>query len=90
MVESIEELRKICQRRDVRYQNAVEKFSRKFSIYFTKLLLCTGITANQVTLLNILIGMIAGVFLAYGYPWATLIGEFSYNYGLYSTVLTAK
>jgi len=74
MVESIEELRRICQKRDERYDNAVERFSRKFSIYFTKALLYTGISANQATLLNIIIGIVACIFIAYGSNWHFFIG----------------
>lgn len=70
--ESIEELRKICQSgKTVSFNDKVE---RKISIYFTRLLLHTGITANQVTFLDILIGIIACAFLVVGHPWYTFIG----------------
>lgn len=68
MVESIEELRKICQgtRRRI--------WQRKISIYFTKLLLYTGITGNQTTMLSVLTGFLAGIFLAYGEYVSMIIG----------------
>jgi phosphatidylglycerophosphate synthase len=71
MVESIKELRKICQTH--KKIPVSEVFQRKISIYFTKLLLYTDITANQVTLLNIIIGIIAGIFF-YGHSWYTFFG----------------
>lgn len=77
MVESIEELRKICQRKDPRYPRGYRATKipvRKISIYFTKLFLYTSITANQVTLINILIGIIGCVFLAFGPSWYRIVG----------------
>lgn len=59
MVESIRELRKICQNRDQRYDHMYERFYRKISIYITKAVLYTNISANQVTLLDICIGFVA-------------------------------
>lgn len=76
MVESIKKLRKICQstklKKDHNPYSTV--FARKISIYLTKLLLHTSITANQTTLLLVFIGILAGIFLTYGQEWYTLIG----------------
>jgi len=74
MVESIGELRKICAKsHDPDEKRYLLIFWRKISIYFTKLLLYTSITANQVTILGTLVGIFAGVLLAYGNLY-TLIG----------------
>lgn len=69
MSKSIEELRRICQdpikeRSD--YHTLHSLFYRKVSIYFTKAFLTMGITANQTTLLSILLVIIAGIFLVTG------------------------
>jgi len=56
MVESIEELRKICQGTDKWPQ-------RRISIYITKFLLRTSITADQVTVLDIIVGFVGSAFL---------------------------
>ena len=71
-VESIEELRKICQSGKVVSFN--DRVEREISIYVTRLLLYTGITANQVTVLDILIGAIACAFFVVGRPWYTFTG----------------
>jgi phosphatidylglycerophosphate synthase len=75
MVESIKELRKICQD-PVLESNPWygQKVARRVSIYFTKLLLYTPITGNQATLLFILIGVVAGLFFIPGGKWPTFIG----------------
>jgi len=76
--ESIKELRKICQ--ESRYENEggmpwfERNFYRRFSIYFTKVFLKTGMSANQVTVIGALIGLIAGLFLAFANPLYWIIG----------------
>jgi len=64
MVESIEELRIICQKRDERYDHFVENLYRKLSIYFTKVFLYTTLSANQITILDILVGIIGCLMIA--------------------------
>jgi len=64
MVESIKELRKICDpKKDDHGMYA--KFNRKAGIYFIRLLLHTRISAGQVTLFQ-LIYLFAAVFFAFG------------------------
>lgn len=77
MVESIEELRKICQPRKqiIWYFNIV----RKISIYITRLLLNLNITANQVTLSNMLLLLIGGSLLSFGNYWYSIIGTLILN-----------
>jgi len=76
--ESITELRKICQ--ESRYENEggmpwfERNFYRRISIYFTKVFLKTGMSANQVTVIGALIGLIAGLFLAFANPLYWIIG----------------
>ena len=76
--ESIKELRKICQ--ESRYENEggmpwFERiFFRRISIYFTKLLLKMGISANQATLISFFIGIIGGSFFVFGDPKYWVVG----------------
>ncbi|MDP2726604.1 MAG: CDP-alcohol phosphatidyltransferase family protein, partial [Dehalococcoidia bacterium] len=64
---SVKELRKICQepvvRENVWYSRVVD---RTLSIFITKALLHTPVTANQVTLAYIIIGLLASVVMAFG------------------------
>lgn len=78
MVESIKELRKICVKKGDPLDARIFFFSRKVSIYVTKLLLYTPITANQVTLLFIFIATVSGVFFTLGDYKYSIIG-----WGLY-------
>jgi len=74
-MESIKELRNICQK-PVVAENGwyVRFFVRKVSIHFTWIFLNTPITANQISFLMILLGTIGGFsFILRGYTGA-LIG----------------
>lgn len=75
MGESIKELRKICQepKKEIGSQFC-NIWYRPLSIYLTRLFLYTPITANQVTLLSILAGVLGGVFLAFRINLFDLIG----------------
>jgi len=66
--ESISELREICQR------GAAPHPYRSISIYITKLLLYTPITANQTTGLFIVIGLIALWLFTDGIYWKNVLG----------------
>lgn len=72
MTEPIKELRKICQETretDLYKMSPAERFFfRKVSIYFTKLFLKMKTSANQVTLISVLAGIAAGIFLILGSP----------------------
>jgi len=81
MIESIKELRKICQKKEQLYDRKgkenkskpvqeyfYDRFLRLVSIYITKLFLYTKITANQVSVLSMLVGIIAGVFFSFREP----------------------
>src|SRR3989344_6591579 len=75
MVESARELREIC------YANSrgkrplyMELFTMKVSIYVTKLLLCTPIKADQVTISMMLLSIIGSALLATGNLSYMLIG----------------
>ena len=78
MTESIKELRIICQKSresEFYYSGWVDRnLYRKVSIYFTKLFLKVGISANQTTIMSFFILVIAGVFFALGKPWHWIIG----------------
>lgn len=75
MVESIRELRKICQdpkkETDDKFCNI---WYRPITIYLTKLFLYTPITANQATLLSILSGVLGGFFLILGNNLFDIVG----------------
>jgi len=73
MVEPIGELRKICQNSRKYAKKYRMNPWRKVSIYFTKALLYTNITANQVTILCALIGVLGGILLAFG-NWYSIAG----------------
>jgi len=71
MVESIKDLREICQANKVVRGRQGEQwigrmFFRKFSIYFTKVFLYTPLTANQISFLSSLIALSAAILLAIG------------------------
>lgn len=76
MVEPIRELRRICQKTDNPMDSKIFFFSRRVSIYITKLLLYTPINANQTTLLSGIIGFISGFFLLFAkwhYPFIAFV-----------------
>lgn len=75
MVEPIKELRVICQgeRRLKETTWLIRNYCRRVSIYITKALLYTPITANQVTLSMTALGVIAGVLLAFGNYWLSIV-----------------
>ena len=62
-MESIEELRKICQSAFLREQaNPYGRFIRIFSIYLTRFLIPTRMTPNGVSGIMILVGSFATLF----------------------------
>lgn len=67
---------KICQ--DVS-RSWFNRIVRKVSIYFTWLFLHTRITANQVSVLGLLSGMLAGLLFSLGEPLPMLIGAIAIN-----------
>ncbi|MBU1621985.1 MAG: hypothetical protein KJ597_00255, partial [Nanoarchaeota archaeon] len=82
MVESIKELRKICQKRSYLYDKKREEntskpveeyfydqFLRLVSIYITKLFLYTSITSNQVTIISMIVGIFAGIAFSFSHPF---------------------
>ena len=70
-MESIRELRKIVAKSSAsHYAPRHDVIVRKISIYFTWLLLHTPISANQVTVLQIVVGVIGGLMLMpASYAW---------------------
>lgn len=73
MVESIKELRGICQKQEselvaLDLTRVYQKLVRRPSIYLTKLFLILGISANWVTFIDLLMGLIAGVLLTFANP----------------------
>ena len=80
MPKSTRELREICQesRDDILYKRDWfdNTFFRSVSIYFTKLCLNLGISANQASVIDLAIGIGAGVFLAFANPVFWFAGGF--------------
>jgi hypothetical protein len=74
MVESISELRKLCRKENDLQTAWVRYFIRPVSIYFTKLLLQTSISANQTSILFIFVGFIGCYFFTLGNPFYNLVG----------------
>jgi len=64
MVESVQELRKICyvKRDDPRLKEFTMEIYSYYSYYILKLLLYTSITANQTSVIGAILGAIAGLF----------------------------
>lgn len=71
MAESIKELREIYQPSE---ESGVALRYRKVSIYFTKMFLYTSVTANQITVLFAICGVISGILFAVGNYWWSLLG----------------
>jgi len=71
-MESIRELRRRCQ--TVHSEDFSARLVRSVSIYFTRALLPTGISANAVSFCNVAIGVAAGGLFAVGYESWTLAG----------------
>jgi len=78
MVESIKELKKICleNRYDKIHRQpwASKHINRYISIRFTKLCLILGLSANQATLISLLLGITAGIFFVRPQPLYWFIG----------------
>ncbi len=73
-IPSIKKLREICQPITHRELWYAETFIRPISIYITKALLYTPISANQVTILGFLAGIAAGTLFIFGNYWYSLVG----------------
>jgi len=68
-MESIEELKKKCQRnRDFGKMSVILPYYNNVSIYMTKLLLYTPISANQTSMLSMLFGIIASILFIFINP----------------------
>lgn len=73
MIESIKELREICgsKKKQPLYMELV---SMKISIYITKLLLYTKISADYVTMAMLILVIVGAALMALGDLWMVLIG----------------
>jgi len=80
MVERISELREICQgtRETVYFKMPwfPKHVTRRISIYFTKLCLKIGISANQASIISLIFLIAGGVFLIFSDPRFWFIGIF--------------
>ena len=91
MVESIGELRKICQdtRETVYFKMPwfPKHVTRRISIYFTKLCLKIGISANQASIISLVFMIAGGVFFIFADPRFWFIGILlCYGYRVFDCV----
>ena len=77
---SINQLRHLCQD-PIRSKDLflVSLFYRKISIYFTWVFLLTPISANQVTILSLIFGLVSAIFFSYG---SYLVGSLLFLFAL--------
>jgi len=74
-MESINELRHICQLPRKKYDKWYGAYvCRRISIYITRALIPLGISANTVTFIFLVIGLLACVFFSLGYEYWFLVG----------------
>ena len=66
-IESIKNLRKICQPPE-KLKGLSIMYLRRISIYFTKLFLILGMSANQVTVIGLFVYLLAFVLFCFGPP----------------------
>lgn len=82
-MESIKELRKICQNPE-EYHNPKSYFDNKiwrsFSIYITRLLIPTSVTPNHVTFFMIFWGFLVGFLFSLGTYWYMLLGAIALEF----------
>src|SRR4030042_3576869 len=78
MVESISELRKICQdtRETVYFKMAwfAKHVTRRISIYFTRVCLEIGISPNQASIIGLIFMIAGGIFFVFADPRYWFIG----------------
>ena len=82
MVESIKELRKICQsseKRRMRFADFRAPMCRAMSIYITKICLYTSLTANQITYIWWAMGLVSAGLFAVGDYWYSLAAALLLN-----------
>lgn len=67
MVPNIRELKKICQPKEITEKDPFyySHIIRKFSIYATWLFLHTPLSANQITLIHLICGIIGGILIGF-------------------------
>ena len=75
MTETIEKLKIICQKKERKdWGYLVHNFYRPISWYFVLYLLKTRISANQVTLISIMFGLLGSYCFTINDPWFSLYG----------------
>ena len=81
----IERLREICQNSRVRVDKLffpvpprirTRRYFRFLSIYITRILLYTPLSANHITLLNTCVGILGSFFFSFGGFWSVALGTF--------------
>jgi len=83
MVESVQELKKICQKKNVK-ETSLAAVYRRISFYLTKILLYLPLNANRVSIIGVEIGVIASVFFLFGRPlYFVIAGILSFFHTLF-------
>jgi len=72
MVESVKEIRKICSKETK--ERGLMLIYREISFYLTKVLLYTHLSANQVSILSMVIGIFGSVLFIFGSLYISFIG----------------
>lgn len=82
-MESIAELKKIVQKSQVNYKSPwyARKVIRKISVYVTWLLLHTNVTANQVTIMQLIVSLTGIGLLCSADVWIAFVGVFLLHLG---------
>lgn len=82
-MESIKELRRICQKpEDCHNFDAIleERIPRKISIYITKILIHTPLKPDHITMLMLAWGFIVGFLFSFGTYWHMLAGAIVFEF----------
>jgi hypothetical protein len=75
MIQNLNDLRNRCQPKDAkRPWSWSEKITRSYSIYFTKPLIKWGLSANQVSLLSVIVGLFGCLLLLTPYSFTIFLG----------------
>jgi phosphatidylglycerophosphate synthase len=73
---NIAELRQICQGAKLRQNTGLTRINRTISIYFTRLFIWLNVSANQITLSGIILGILGSVCFMFGIWHLNILGVF--------------
>jgi phosphatidylglycerophosphate synthase len=79
MIETVKDLRKICEKTPPMKRGPIKKFYNKISLYLVKVILYTKITANQISSLGIVFGGFSAIFYSFGLNISLILGVLFLN-----------